>query len=83
MKESADLSLPPVLASFSNFPPTARPQAGLSYSPIVFELFIGDGMTRNLAVFYGDYPEQTVVIKDENATTNNISEPVIGPIRSG
>ena len=61
VKEPANLNLPPVLASISNFPPTARPQAGLSFSPIVFEIFIGDGMTRNLAVFYGDYPGQAVV----------------------
>jgi hypothetical protein len=83
VSEPANLSLPPVLASISNFPPTARPQAGLSFSPIVFELFIGDGMTRNLAVFYGDYPEQAPVIQEEKAKTSNPPEPVIGPIRSG
>ncbi len=83
VKEPANLSLPPVLASISNFPPTARPQAGLSYSPIVFELFIGDGMTRNLAVFYGDYPEQLPDNQGEETKTSDSPEPVIGPIRSG
>ena len=83
VNEPANLSLPPVLASISNFPPTARPQAGLSYSSIVFELFIGDGMTRNLAVFYGDYPEQPPVSQDENTKISDFPDPVIGPIRSG
>ena len=55
--DSANLALPPALVSVANFPPTARPQAGLSFSPIVFELFIGEGMTRYLAIFYGDYPQ--------------------------
>jgi hypothetical protein len=81
VKDAASLTLPPVLASISNFPPTARPQAGLSYSPMVFEVFIGDGMTRNLAVFYGDYPVQASA---GNATQLKArSESVIGPIRSG
>jgi hypothetical protein len=81
VKDATSLTLPPVLASISNFPPTARPQAGLSYSPMVFEIFIGDGMTRNLAVFYGDYPGQAFA---GNATqTIPGSEAVIGPIRSG
>lgn len=80
VKDVANLKLPPVLASISNFPPTARPQAGLSFSPIVFEIFIGDGMTRNLAVFYGDYPS---LLSSGNATQPSFTEAVIGPIRSG
>ena len=83
VQEPANLKLPPVLASISNFPPTARPQAGLSYSPIVFELYIGDGMTRNLAVFYGDYPKQLPDSQGEKTKTSDLPEPVIGPIRSG
>jgi hypothetical protein len=80
VKDPANLKLPPVLASISNFPPTARPQAGLSFSPIVFEVFIGAGMTRNLAVFYGDYPAQAIA---GNTGQSAVSDPVIGPIRSG
>lgn len=79
VKDAANLSLPPVLVSISNFPPTARPQAGLSFSPIVFEIFIGDGMTRNLAVFYGDYPARIASDGSQPAAT----EGIIGPIRSG
>jgi hypothetical protein len=37
-------------------PVTARPQAGPSFAPWVFELFIGEGTTRFMNVFYGDYP---------------------------
>jgi hypothetical protein len=50
------LNLPAVLVSISNMPVTARPQAGLSFAPWVFELFIGEGTTRFMSVFYGDYP---------------------------
>lgn len=68
------LNLPPALVSISNFPVSARPQAGLSLSPWVFELSIGEGMTRFLAMFYGKYLSGTSGILD---TTE------VGPIRSG
>lgn len=51
------LKLPPALISISNFPASGRPQAGLNSSPIIFELAIGEGMTRFLAMFYGSFPE--------------------------
>lgn len=50
------LDQPAVLVSISNMPVSARPQAGLSFAPWVFELFIGEGTTRFMSVFYGDYP---------------------------
>lgn len=50
------LNLPPALISVSNFPASARPQAGLNTSPLVYEIYIGEGMTRFLAMFYGDFP---------------------------
>ena len=81
-----NLQLPPALVSVTNFPPTARPQAGLSFSPIVFELYIGDGMTRYLAMFYGDYPESIVnneAVDLEGELTAGMPEPAIGPVRSG
>lgn len=74
-----DLQLPPALVSISTFPPSTRPQSGLSYSPWVFELFIGEGSSRYLALFYGSYPQAAVENK-ENALS---VDPVIGPIRSG
>jgi len=50
------LSFPAVLVSISNMPVSARPQAGPGFAPWVFELFIGEGTTRFMGVFYGDYP---------------------------
>ena len=58
-REVADPSLlkrPAVLVSISNMPVTARPQAGPGFAPWVFELYIGEGATRFLNVFYGDFP---------------------------
>jgi hypothetical protein len=50
------LKFPAVLVSISNMPVTARPQAGPGFAPWVYELFIGEGTTRFLNVFYGDFP---------------------------
>ena len=51
------LDLPALLVSISHFPVTARPQAGLSFAPIVFEIYITEGATRFLTTFYGEFPE--------------------------
>ena len=50
------LDLPAVLVSISNMPVTARPQAGPGFAPWMFELYIGEGATRFMGVFYGDLP---------------------------
>ena len=50
------LKLPAVLVSISNMPVTARPQAGPAFASWVYELYIGEGTTRFLSVFYGDFP---------------------------
>ncbi len=71
--DPASLDLPPALVSISNSPITARPQSGLSYSPLVFEMYIGEGVTRFLAMFYGDLPPEEM-----NGETLRV-----GPIRSG
>ncbi len=81
-----DLQLPPALVSISTFPPSTRPQSGLSYSPWVFELFIGEGSSRYLALFYGSYPHEAVRNKENAFTATPApveSGPAIGPIRSG
>ncbi|HOJ00295.1 MAG TPA: DUF3048 domain-containing protein [Anaerolineaceae bacterium] len=83
VKHPENLKNPPFLVSISNFPPTARPQAGLSYCPIVFEIWIGEGMTRFLGVFYGDFPERVADAYPEDETTTTVEEPLVGPIRSG
>ena len=50
------LSLPAVLVSISNMPFTARPQAGPGFASWVYELYIGEGATRFMNIFYGNYP---------------------------
>lgn len=72
----------PLLVSITEFPPSARPQAGLSAAAQVWETSIGEGMSRFLAVYYGDYLE---VLSDllESHPELTTSDPAIGPIRSG
>jgi hypothetical protein len=65
------LTYAPALVSVSNFPISVRPQSGLSLAPHVYELAIGDGETRFLAIFYGNYGPQ------ENQDVR------LGSIRSG
>ncbi len=50
------LDFPAVLVSISNMPVSARPQAGPGFAPWIFELYIGEGTTRFMGVFYGDVP---------------------------
>ena len=47
----------PVMVKISNFPREIRPQSGLSKADIVFEHYIGQGMNRFTAIFYGDNAE--------------------------
>ena len=56
------LRVPAMLISISHFPPVARPQAGLSFAPWVFEFYITEGATRFLSVFYGEYPKPEIPI---------------------
>lgn len=51
-----------MLLSISHFPPAARPQAGLSFAPWVFEFYITEGATRFLGVFYGEFPKPEIPI---------------------
>jgi len=54
------LTYPAMLISVSHFPPAARPQAGLSFAPWVFEFYITEGATRFLSVFHGVFPEPEI-----------------------
>ena len=87
VKNPENLELPPALVSITNFPVSSRPQAGLSFSPFVFEIYIGEGMTRFLAMFYGDFPEVPVVEDGESSDGSNVGSitdnTLVGPIRSG
>ena len=81
VQDPSMLALPAVLVSISNMPPTARPQAGLSFAPFVYELFIGEGTTRFMSVFYGDLPRR--IPNDQGAcgqrpTTKLMTGPWIG-----
>jgi hypothetical protein len=81
VQKKENLLLPPALVSVTNFPTTARPQAGLSFSPFVFELYIGEGMSRFLALFYGDMPVTTKTTPGKDLLASDPAS--IGPIRSG
>lgn len=83
VSDPSNLKLPAVLVSITNFPPSARPQAGLSFSPWVYEIYIAEGMTRYLAAFYGDFPKAAV--SSNTAVTNGLQTPSaeVGPVRSG
>jgi hypothetical protein len=72
----------PLLVSVSNFPITARPQSGLSLASQVWETFIGEGMTRFLVLFYGDYIAHLQEILSNRLAEGYFDIFVIGPIRS-
>jgi SdrD B-like domain/Protein of unknown function (DUF3048) C-terminal domain len=60
--DPALLQYPALLVSISHFPVEARPQAGLSFAPYVFEIYITEGATRFLTTFYGAFPTPEVPI---------------------
>lgn len=70
------LDLPAVLVSISNMPFTARPQAGPGFAPWVYELYIGEGATRFMNVFYGDTPRSIPYIKGRCDVREEILRPV-------
>ncbi|WP_299030228.1 SdrD B-like domain-containing protein [uncultured Thermanaerothrix sp.] len=74
------LELPAVLVSLSNFPPSVRPQTGLSFASQVYEIYITEGMTRFLAVFYGEPPQLLPTPPDliPRAEPLSITSPVMG-----
>lgn len=81
--QPGSLCVPPVLVSVSNFPPSARPQAGLAFASQIWETYIGDGMTRFLAIFYGSYADEIQAALDNRLAEGSEAGFVIGPIRSG
>lgn len=82
VQDPASLLMPPALISITNFPISARPQAGLSFSPVVFEMYVGDGDSRFLALFYGDYPSEATA-GGTGISSETYKPATIGPIRSG
>ncbi len=63
MDDPAVLDRRPVMVKVSNFPPNGRPQFGLSFADLVFEYYIGEGMNRFSAIFYGQKPEKVGPIR--------------------
>jgi len=62
VEDPSVLQIPATLLSISHFPATARPQAGLSFAPYVFEIYITEGATRFLTTFYGEIPAPEIPI---------------------
>jgi len=59
------LEYPAILLSISHFPPAARPQAGFSFMPFVYEYYITEGSTRHVGVVYGEFPEPEIPLHGE------------------
>jgi hypothetical protein len=57
------LDLRPLAIVVSNFPRTARPQAGLSQADLVFEAYTEAGSSRFLALYYGQSADQVGPIR--------------------
>jgi hypothetical protein len=60
VSDPSQLSYPALLLSISHFPPAARPQAGFSFTPFVYEYYITEGSTRHVGVFYGEFPRPEI-----------------------
>jgi hypothetical protein len=76
------LSRVPLLISITEFPPSSRPQAGLTLADQVWETSISQGMTRFLAVFYGDYMTRFRELLTSHPDLD-VDSTIIGPVRSG
>ncbi|HEU0295683.1 MAG TPA: SdrD B-like domain-containing protein [Anaerolineales bacterium] len=75
VSDAALLDLPAVLVSISNMPVTARPQAGPGFASWVYELYIGEGATRFMNVFYGEYPRLVPTLRGGCAVRENVFRP--------
>lgn len=67
VSDPARLEYPAILLSVSHFPPAARPQAGFSFAPWVYEYYITEGSTRHLGVIYGEFPKPEIPLHGECA----------------
>ena len=82
LRDPSTMALRPLLIAVTNFPPSARPQAGLSAASQVWETSIGQGMTRFLGVYNGDFLSDLESIQARGP----LQDPdgfLIGPVRSG
>lgn len=65
VSDPARLEYPAILLSVSHFPAAARPQAGFSFMPFVYEYYITEGATRHVGVVYGEFPEPEIPLHGE------------------
>lgn len=65
VSDPARLEHPALLLSVTHFPPQARPQYGLFFTPFVYEFYITEGATRHLAVVYGEFPAPEIPLYGE------------------
>lgn len=65
VSDAARLEYPAILLSVSHFPAAARPQAGFSFMPFVYEYYITEGATRHVGVVYGEFPEPEIPLHGE------------------
>ncbi len=83
VEDPESLKQRPILVSISNFPPSARPQSGLSYAAHVFSTFIGFGMNRFLALVYAEDLIHLAEIFNNRLADGGGPEYALGPVRSG
>jgi hypothetical protein len=83
VEDPNSLALRPILVSISNFPPSARPQSGLSHAAHVFSTFIGFGMNRFLALVYAEDLIHLGEIFNNRLAEGVGPEFALGPVRSG
>jgi hypothetical protein len=62
----------PLAVKVSNFPRTARPQAGLSYADILWEFYTEYGNTRWIAMYYGRDAEKVGPIRSARVLDTRI-----------
>jgi hypothetical protein len=65
VSDPARLDIPALLLSVTHFPPQSRPQAGLFFTPFVYEFYITEGATRHLAVLYGEFPAPEIPLRGD------------------
>ena len=64
----------PVMVKVSNFPRTGRPHAGLSFADMVFEYYIGYGMNRFMAIYYGQDSSQVGPVRSGRLVDAQLGE---------
>jgi hypothetical protein len=70
---SSLLNLRPLAIKVSNFPRSARPQAGLSKADLLFELYTEGGATRFIALYYGQSADRVGPIRSARVEDTSIT----------